>query len=108
MRVRWPGRSFFRPVLMPVIEASQCKFGYPTLHESIRLAKIVYAIGGWVWSVSHFDWALEFAMHAEDLDPVHFPHWAAVPDEGTVRCPVCGGWTQPPADGWHAVPNAGR
>jgi hypothetical protein len=108
MRLRWPDRSFFAPAIMPLVEASQRKFGHPDLQTTIKTAKFVYAIGGWVWSTFHFAWALEFAMMAEDLDPVHFPHWGELPEEGMVRCPVCGGRTQPPIDGWHAVPTAGR
>ena len=108
MRLRWPDRSFFAPAIMPLIHASQRKFGFASQQDMIRAAKAVYAVGGWLWSVFRWSRALEFAMMAEDLDPVHFPHWAEVPDEGTVRCPVCGGQTQPPLDGWHAVPVSDR
>jgi len=108
MKIRWPDRSFFAPVIMPLVDASHRRFGYPDVQATIKTAKMIYAIGGWLWSTFRWARGLEIAMMAEDLDPVHFPHWGEVPETGTVRCPVCGGQTQPPLDGWHAVPTSGR
>lgn len=107
-RPHWPDRTTFTPVIMPLVRASQRRFGYATQADSIRAAKFVYRVGGWFWRSFHSVHGLEFAMMAEDLDPIHFPHWAETLNDATAICPVCGGWTQPPLDGWFAVATTER
>lgn len=108
-RPRFPDRNAFVPIVMPLVRASQRKFGFVSQKKSIQLAKFVFRTGGWMWNRFHWVHALEFAMMAEDLDPVHFPHWAEHLDEtATARCPVCDGFMQPPVDGWFAVATADR
>jgi hypothetical protein len=108
-RPRWPDRTTFAPVVLPLVAGIQRRLGFVSQKESIRLAKVVFRAGGWLWNRFHWVHALEFAMMAEDLDPVHFPHWAEHLDEtATALCPVCDGWTQPPLDGWFAVATTDR
>ena len=107
-RPHWPDRTAFAPFVMSLVRVSQRRFGFVSQAESIQLAKFVFRAGGWIWSKFHWSWSLEFAMMAEDLDPVHFPHWAEILVEATARCPACGGLMQPPVDGWFAVASTQR